>query len=178
MGVGGGCGAVVEVPGTGLRLRSYGARGTADLGFRSDGILDGQVRLPTNLWESLGEMEYWGASVSVVRGSPELAEVRRVLKQRLAAHPAAGRVTLVKGAPLAGGYGGAMMFTPEGWDGVVAEGEDRRFASNAVDPAFFHLLGVRLLRGVVLGRSAGRDGAAPTRIRSPRPPRAGPRRTR
>ncbi len=146
--------------GTGLMIRSYRELATEDLGFRTDGILYGQVLLPTNLWESLGEMEGDGQSFSIVRGSPELAEVRRVLKQRLAAHPAAGRVMLARYAPLTGQYGGAAMFTPEGWDGVVAEGEDRRFASNAVDPSFFHVLGVRLLRGRLLSDEDGREGAA------------------
>ncbi len=158
------CGAFVMLLGTGLMMRSYQELATEDPGFRTDGILYGRVMLPASLWQSLGEIELEGRSFSVLRGSPELAEVLRVLKQRLAAHPAAGRVTLSRGVPLVGGFNEQRGFSPEGWDGVVVEGEDRRFSVHPVDPSFFDVLGVKLLRGRLLSDEDGREGAAPVAV--------------
>ena len=147
------CGAFVMLLGTGLMIRSYRELATEDLGFSTDGILWGQVQLPVHLWESLGETEFFGRTIAVVRGSPELAEMRRVLTQRLVEHPAAGGVALAR-------YSGAAGFSPEGWDGVVPEGEDRSISTHAVDPSFFQLLGVQLIRGRLLSEADGREGAA------------------
>ena len=134
--------------GTGLMVRDYRELATEGLGFTTEGTLHGQVRLPLRLWDTVRERV---DSAPIIRGSPELAEMRRVLKERLAAHPAAGRVSLAKGAPLVpGGYG---------WTNWFVEGEDRSFANNEVDPSFFQLLGRRLLRGRFLNDEDGREDA-------------------
>ncbi|MEE8147373.1 MAG: ABC transporter permease, partial [Longimicrobiales bacterium] len=149
------CGAFVMLLGTGLMIRSYRELATEDLGFKTDGILSGQVRLPTRLWESVGEVKFGRRSAAVVRGTPELAEVRRALTQQIAAHPAAGRVTLAH-------YSGGLNFRTEGSE--WAEGEDRRVSTNAVDPSFFRVLGVKLLRGRFLNDADGFEGAAPVAV--------------
>jgi len=141
--------------GTGLMIRSYRELATEDLGFRTDGILSGELRLPTRLWESVGETEIGGQSVAIVRGSPELAEVRRALTQQIAAHPAAGRVTLAS-------YSGGMNFMTEGSE--WAEDEDRHYSSNYVDPSFFRVLDIKLLRGRLLSDADGFEGAAPVAV--------------
>ncbi|MEE8147884.1 MAG: ABC transporter permease, partial [Longimicrobiales bacterium] len=46
------CGAFVVLLGTGLLIRSYRELATVDLGFRSDGLLYGQVALPRRVFES------------------------------------------------------------------------------------------------------------------------------
>lgn len=140
--------SLVLVAGAGLLGRSFLELSTVDTGFEAGGVVSGDLSLPLEpFWEPVPEAE--DPQDAILRIRPELAELRRSLRERVAAHPAVEEVTLAKHAPLSGRYGGFTPFRPEWYDGPDGEmpGGRRWIGSNDADPDFLPSLGVELLEG-------------------------------
>lgn len=127
--------------------RSFVELHSADLGFRTGGILQGKLILPTEpLW---GEVEGRGqpGDTPMLRITPEMAELRRTLREGLAGHPQVSEVALAKHTPLGGRYGGFTPFVRDGREDEEMPPGQTWISSNAVDPDFLPFMGVQLLAG-------------------------------
>lgn len=139
--------AVLFLSGAGLMVRSFAELHRLDVGFETEGILQGRLVLPRSpFWESQ-EGRGEPGNYETLRILPELADFRRALRERLAAHPAVESVSLAKHTPLAGRYGAFTPFVPEGDEDRQRNPDEAWVAANDVDPGFLPMMGVELLSG-------------------------------
>ena len=120
--------ALVLLVGAGLLLRSFQALITLDPGFRAEGVLTGQITLPS--------LEYSGEQLPVFS---------RELLDRMAVLPSVEVAALGTDFPL-GGNTSAMFMTIEGRLASDPTGENRVY-SHQVSSGFFQALGIPLVRG-------------------------------
>lgn len=152
--------ATILLSGAGLMVRSFAALQRADPGFETEGVLQGRVVLPVRPYWSELEGRGQPGDYATLEITPALAEVRRSLRERLAAHPGVAEVRLAKHTPLGGRYGAFTPFVREGREDEEMPPGEGWISSNAVEPGFLRFMGVELLRGRWLTEADDRGGRA------------------
>jgi predicted permease len=121
--------SLVLLAGAGLMLRSFGRLTQVDLGFRAEGLLTMEYRLPRNKYPE-------GA---------QQAEFHRRVVERVRQLPGVRAATVVRALPLSGNGESVAFELPD--RPRPSGGAALRTLLNAVDPWSFETLGVPLLRG-------------------------------
>jgi putative ABC transport system permease protein len=121
--------AVVLLLAAGLLIRSFAALQNATPGFRVEGILAGNIRLPENRY-----------------AKPEMRTAFfRDLTERLAALPGVASAAAGNGLPLAGGANG-NSFNVEGRP-AAAPGQESVARTRSITPGYLQTMAIPLLRG-------------------------------
>jgi len=120
---------LVLLVGAGLLLRSFARLSDVDVGFRSDGLLTMEYRLPRNKYPEGAQQ--W--------------EVHRRIVERVREVPGVRRAALVRGLPFSGNGGNADLEVV----GQAPPEKPPRARANTVDTAYFETMGIPLLRGRV-----------------------------
>jgi putative ABC transport system permease protein len=123
--------SMVLLIGAGLLLQSALALHRADPGFRPERLLTWEFRLP----------------VSKYRHPAQIAGFFRQALERMAAVPGVESVALVRAIPFSGN-GGSELYAVDGRPEPLP-GREPRAQSNIVSPAYFHTMGIPVLRGRV-----------------------------
>ena len=113
--------------GAGLLTRSFGRLAKVDLGFRSEGLLTMEYRLPQNKYPE----------------GPQQWQTHSQIVERVRAVPGVLKAALVRGLPFSGNGGSADIEII----GQPAPEKPPRARTNTVDPAYFETMGIPLLRG-------------------------------
>jgi len=120
---------LVLLVGAGLLVRSFARLAKVDVGFRSEGLLTLEYRLPQNKYPE-GRQQW---------------EVHRRIVERVREVPGVRQATLVRALPFSGNGGTAELEIV----GQPAPEKPPRARANTADPAYFETMGIPLLRGRV-----------------------------
>jgi putative ABC transport system permease protein len=120
---------LVLLVGAGLLTRSFGKLAKVDVGFRSEGLLTMEYRLPQNKYPE----------------GPQQWHTHRQIIERVRAVPGVVSAALVRGLPFSGNGGSAPIEVV----GQPTPEKPPRARTNTVDPAYFETMGIPLLRGRV-----------------------------
>jgi putative ABC transport system permease protein len=113
--------------GAGLLTRSFGRLARVDVGFRADGLLTMEYRLPQNKYPE----------------GPQQWQMHRQIAERVREVPGVRAATLVRALPFSGNGNTATLEIV----GQAPSEKPRRARLNTVDPAYFETMGIPLLRG-------------------------------
>jgi putative ABC transport system permease protein len=115
--------------GAGLLTRSFGRLARVDVGFRADGLLTMEYRLPQNKYPE----------------GPQQWQTHRLIAERVREVPGVRAATLVRALPFSGNGNTATLEIV----GQPPSEKPPRAGLNTVDAAYFETMGIPLLRGRV-----------------------------
>jgi len=122
---------LVLLTGAGLLVRSFARLQQVDVGYRAEGLLTMEYRLPANKYPE---------------GSQQSAFHRRVV-ERVREVPGVVSASVVRALPFSGNGGSVTFELPD--RPLAPEGSGYRAQANTADPDYFSTMGIPLLRGRV-----------------------------